>query len=133
MLQHSDISLTALPGIPMIKPGDDLVAIIAGALEQTELKLQSHDVLVVTSKIISKSEGRFVRLADVQPGEEALRHAIITGKDPRIVELVLRESQEISREGVNTLSNVARWAVYGTVSTTRWASWVAETLSMPTR
>ncbi len=103
MSQHTDISLTALPGIPMIKPGDDLVAIIAGALEQAELNLQSHDVLVVTSKIVSKSEGRFVRLVDVQPSEEALRHAVITGKDPRIVELVLRESQEISREGVNTL------------------------------
>ncbi len=98
-----DISITALPGIPLITPGTDLVVIILEALERADLTLQIHDVLVVTSKIVSKSEGRFARLADIQPGDEALRHAEITGKDPRMVELVLRESQEISREGVNTL------------------------------
>lgn len=98
-----DISLTALPGIPIIVPGTDLVATIIAALEQAGLVLQARDVLVVTSKIVSKSEGRFVRLADVHPGDEALRHAEIVGKDPRMVELVLRESQEVSREGVNTL------------------------------
>lgn len=98
-----DISLTALPGIPIIEPGTDLVTTIIDALKQADLILQTHDVLVVTSKIVSKSEGRFVRLADVQPGNEALHHAEITGKDARMVELVLRESQGISREGVNTL------------------------------
>jgi coenzyme F420-0:L-glutamate ligase/coenzyme F420-1:gamma-L-glutamate ligase len=90
-------SATALPGVPLVQPGDDLVEIILKALATAAIELRSADVLVISSKIVSKAENRFVTLADVVPGAEALRLAEITGKDPRIVELVLSESQQVSR------------------------------------
>ncbi len=97
------LTLVALPGIPHIQPGDDLVSILLEALRQSATRLQAHDVLVITSKIVSKAEGRYVDLADVSPSAEALRLAQITQKDPRIVELVLRESAEVSRSAPNIL------------------------------
>jgi coenzyme F420-0:L-glutamate ligase/coenzyme F420-1:gamma-L-glutamate ligase len=97
------LALFALPGLPLIQPGDDLAAVIAAALARAEWALQAGDVLVITSKIVSKAEGRTARLADVTPGVEAQRLAAITGKDPRVVELVLRESSAVSRTGPNTL------------------------------
>lgn len=93
----------ALPGIPVIQPGDDLVQIILNSLKLAELSLQNGDVLVVTSKIVSKSEGRFVDLKMVTPGETAHELAAKTGKDPRIVELVLQESKQVSRVAPNVL------------------------------
>ena len=91
------VTLTALPGIPLVRPGDDLAQLILDALARTNLTLQTGDVLVVTSKIVSKAEGRIVELATVTPSEEAVTLAEKTRKDPRIVELVLGESQSISR------------------------------------
>lgn len=90
-------TVTALDGIPMVQPGDDIAALIVDALAETGLTLTDGDVLVITSKIVSKAEGRTVRLADVTPGNEAHKYAEITGKDPRLVELVLRESRVVSR------------------------------------
>lgn len=89
--------MTALPGIPLVKPGDDLAQLILEALERATLTLQDGDVLVVTSKIVSKAEGRIVSLSTIEPSAEAYRLAEATGKDPRIVELVLQESQSVSR------------------------------------
>lgn len=97
------LSLAGVPGLPIVEPGANLAALIAGALANAGLVLQAGDVLVVTSKIVSKAEGRFVALADVTPGEEALRLADQTGKDPRVVELVLRESSAVSRAAPNVL------------------------------
>lgn len=68
------------------------------AIHQAGLDLQSGDVLVVTSKIVSKAEGRLVDLRTVTPGDEAQRLAVETDKDPRMVEMVLRESQRVSRK-----------------------------------
>lgn len=93
----SGFSAFALPGIPFIQPGDDLVTIILDALKRAAIDLQSDDVLVIASKIVSKSEGRMVDLNSVEPGSEALRVAELTQKDPRVVELVLQESTHISR------------------------------------
>ncbi len=97
------ISLFGVPGLPIVEPGADLAALIADALPNAGLALQAGDVLVVTSKIVSKAEGRFVALDSVTPGEEALRLAGQTGKDPRVVELVLRESSAVSRAAPNVL------------------------------
>jgi coenzyme F420-0:L-glutamate ligase/coenzyme F420-1:gamma-L-glutamate ligase len=97
------LTLIALPGIPMVKEGDDLPRLITDALEHADVRLQSGDVLVVTSKIVSKAEGRNVRLADVVPSDAARRYADQTGKDPRMVELVLRESNSVSRAAPNVL------------------------------
>jgi coenzyme F420-0:L-glutamate ligase/coenzyme F420-1:gamma-L-glutamate ligase len=92
----------ALPGLPLIQAGDDLAALIQQAA-QAYRPLQAGDVLVVSSKIVSKAEGRRVALADVTPGAEALHYAQVTGKDPRLVELVLRESLSVSRAGRGVL------------------------------
>ncbi|MDX2160096.1 MAG: coenzyme F420-0:L-glutamate ligase [bacterium] len=95
--------LTALPGIPHIHAGDDLVRVILEGLARADEALYDGDALVVTSKIVSKAEGRLIDLAAVQPGEQAQQIAAVTGKDPRMVELVLRESTEISRAAPNVL------------------------------
>jgi coenzyme F420-0:L-glutamate ligase/coenzyme F420-1:gamma-L-glutamate ligase len=91
------ISLVALEGIPEVRPGDDLAALIATALGAGAIGLADSDVLVVTQKVVSKAEGRVVELASVTPGEKARAWAEQWGKDPRQVELVLRESAEVVR------------------------------------
>jgi coenzyme F420-0:L-glutamate ligase/coenzyme F420-1:gamma-L-glutamate ligase len=91
------LELYALDNLPMVAPGDDLVQLIADALEADGLQLEPGDVLVVAQKIVSKAEGRYVRLADVEPGPEALALARDAHKDPRQVELILAESREVIR------------------------------------
>ncbi|MEZ4645993.1 MAG: coenzyme F420-0:L-glutamate ligase [Chloroflexota bacterium] len=91
------LTITAVPHIPHIQPGDDLAAIILTALAQAGMALQDGDVLALAQKIVSKAEGRLVRLADVTPSARAYEVAEQTAKDPRIVELILQESDEISR------------------------------------
>ncbi|MGH2457080.1 MAG: coenzyme F420-0:L-glutamate ligase [Candidatus Limnocylindria bacterium] len=91
------MSLIALDGIPEVRPGDDLAAQIAAAAAAGGIGLTDDDVLVVTQKIVSKAEGRVVELASVQPRAEAREWAERWGKDPRQVELVLRESAEVVR------------------------------------
>jgi coenzyme F420-0:L-glutamate ligase/coenzyme F420-1:gamma-L-glutamate ligase len=97
------VTIVSLTGIPLIQPGDDLPKIILEALDRMHTPLITGDVLVVTSKIISKSEGRFFRLQDIIPGPEAIALADETEKDPRLVELVLQESAQISRKGHRVL------------------------------
>jgi coenzyme F420-0:L-glutamate ligase/coenzyme F420-1:gamma-L-glutamate ligase len=92
----------ALPPLPEIRPGDDLPALIADAwraamADEPELTPTAGDVLVVTQKVVSKAEGRLVRLAEVEPRREAVAFAKAWDKDPRQVEVVLRESVEILR------------------------------------
>jgi coenzyme F420-0:L-glutamate ligase / coenzyme F420-1:gamma-L-glutamate ligase len=91
------ISLTAVDGIPEIKPGDDLAGIIAAALAAAGIGLEAEDVLVVTQKVVSKAEGRVVDLATITPRPEAAAWAAQWGKDARQVELVLQESVEVLR------------------------------------
>lgn len=91
------LSLRALPGLPLIGPGDDLAAIVRAGLARAGIALAPSDVLVVTSKIVSRAEGRFVDLATVTAGAEAEALGTRVGKDPRVVELILRESAAVSR------------------------------------
>ncbi|CAG1015347.1 MAG: coenzyme F420-0:L-glutamate ligase [Anaerolinea sp.] len=91
------IQIIPLPGIPLIQPGDELPLIITEALRHADLSLQSGDVLVITSKIVSKAEGRQLDLRTVNPSSRAYEIAAATGKDPRLVEVALGESQEIAR------------------------------------
>lgn len=93
----SQLSLTALPGIPLIQQGDDLVEIILRSVDDAQIKLQENDVLVLAQKIVSKAEGQRVNLAEVEPGPEALALASETGKDPRLVEMILKESRGVVR------------------------------------
>jgi len=93
----------AIPGIPLIKAGDDLKAIIQKALENAKITLHEDDVLVISSKIVSKAEDRLVKLDTIIPGQQARSVADETGKDPRLVELILKESTEISRKARGVL------------------------------
>jgi coenzyme F420-0:L-glutamate ligase / coenzyme F420-1:gamma-L-glutamate ligase len=91
------ISLAALPGLPEVRPGDDLAALLAEAAERLEGGLQTTDVLVVAHKIVSKAAGRVVRLDEIDAGPEARALAAEHGKDPRHVQAILDESAEILR------------------------------------
>ena len=95
----SRIELIALDGIPEVRPGDDLAALIADAARAADLRLEDGDVLVVTQKIVSKAEGRLVELASVTPSDLARSWADRWGRDARQVEVVLRESASIVRMG----------------------------------
>jgi coenzyme F420-0:L-glutamate ligase/coenzyme F420-1:gamma-L-glutamate ligase len=92
------LEIAALPGLPVVSPGDDLVALIEEGLGRAGLALRDGDVLVVTSKIVSRAEGRFVDLATITPTDEARALGEEIGKDPRIVTLILGESTAVSRK-----------------------------------
>lgn len=93
----------AVKGIPLVQPGADLAAVIAQALVQEGGTVQDGDLLVVAQKIVSKAENRYVELDAVVPSARALELAAIVEKDPRLVELVLRESIEVLRYRKNVL------------------------------
>jgi coenzyme F420-0:L-glutamate ligase/coenzyme F420-1:gamma-L-glutamate ligase len=103
IVKNVDISLLALPDVPLVAPGDDLIAVITAALQRASLALAAHDVVVVASKIVAKSEGCLIPIADIEPSPEAERLARLTEKDPRLVELVLRESLAVSRAAPGVL------------------------------
>lgn len=89
--------LAALPGIPAVQPGDHIPSLLSAAIDQAGYALQDGDILVIAQKIISKAEGRQVLLSAVSPSPRAVEVAQVTGKDPRLVELILQESDAISR------------------------------------
>ena len=97
------IQIIPLTGIGEVLPGADLAELLADALVAGDLLPVADDILVVTQKIVSKAEGRFVELADVVPSERAQELANVTRKDPRLVELVLRESSAVVRAAPNVL------------------------------
>jgi len=97
------IELHPLSAIDEVKPGDDLARLLARAINAARLLPASNDVLVVTQKIVSKAEGRFVELGSVTPGPRAIELAQITRKDARFVELVLAESVAVLRAVPNVL------------------------------
>jgi len=96
-LKLPQITITAVPDIPLIQPGDDLAAIILSRMEAAGLSLQDGDILVIAQKVVSKAEGRLVRLDTVTPSPRAREVAEQTGKDPRLVEVILSDTREISR------------------------------------
>ena len=91
------LTLTALPDIGEVEPGDDLAAILGEALRRLQAPLRGHEVLVVAQKVVSKAEGRYVTLDSVAVSPRAAELAALTRKDPRVVELVLAESVEVLR------------------------------------
>src|SRR5690606_8741843 len=88
------LNIIPVTGLPEIRPGQDIAALLARNLP---VSLEFGDILIVTQKIVSKSEGRFVKLGEVTPSAQAIDLATSVKKDPRLVELVLRESSEIVR------------------------------------
>ncbi len=89
------ITLYPIPGMPLVKAGDDVCAMIVEAADAAALSLEAGDILVVTQKIVSKSEGLTIDLAEVEPGARAHELAAIHGGDPRYIEVVLQQSREI--------------------------------------
>lgn len=98
MHAHYTVTLSAIPGIPLIRDGDDLSAIILKCTGEAGVCFENGDVLVVTSKIVSKAEGRIVPLDSVQPSEKAREIADKSGKDARVVELMMQESRILNVE-----------------------------------
>ncbi len=97
------LELLALGALPLIRAGDALAPLIMSALQREQLSLQTGDVLVVAQKIVSKAEGRSVALAAVTPSRRARSLAQRTGKDARLIELILRESRAVLRVGREVL------------------------------
>ena len=99
----SSLALHALPGIPMVQPGDDLAGLIEAALARAALALQPGDVLVLAQKIVSKAEGRIVEIPDVTASAEAIELAQTVQKDPRVVQVILDQSVRVVRARPNLL------------------------------
>jgi coenzyme F420-0:L-glutamate ligase/coenzyme F420-1:gamma-L-glutamate ligase len=97
------LSVWPLRGVPRVKPGDDLARLLAEAVAATGVAPQAGDIVVVAQKIVSKAEGRIVDLAAVAPSLRAEGLADVTGKDPRLVELVLQEAREVLRAKRNVI------------------------------
>ena len=109
--EQEGIQICAIPGLPLVQPGDDLATLIVEAAQAAGVPLASGDILVVAQKIVSKAEGRLVRLVDVTPGEEAHRLAQATGKDARVVQAILDDSTAVirAREGVLIVEQSSGW------------------------
>jgi coenzyme F420-0:L-glutamate ligase/coenzyme F420-1:gamma-L-glutamate ligase len=97
------VQIFPLRGIPRVKPGDKLVSYLLQSLEANEIAVEDADVLVVTQKIVSKAEGRLVDVETIKPHPRAIRIAAKLGKDPRTVQMILKESKRIVRQGHGVL------------------------------
>lgn len=89
------ISIVGLESFPLIKKGDNLPKLIVDAMKREDVTIDNHDIIVMAQKIVSKAEGRIVRLRDVKPSENALEIANVTHKDPRHIELILHETEKV--------------------------------------
>jgi coenzyme F420-0:L-glutamate ligase/coenzyme F420-1:gamma-L-glutamate ligase len=92
-----NIQIIGIPNIPEVNPGDDLPALILAGCQSGGIALEEGDVLVVTQKIVSKAEGRLVDLREIEPSAFAVDYARTWGKDPRHIEVVLRETVRVVR------------------------------------
>ena len=97
MTRSNAVEILAVPGIPLVRKDDDLVALIGQGLAGGDIVPRGGDVFVLTQKIVSKAEGRMVDLATVEPSTEAVELAAKVQKDPRLVELILSESVRVVR------------------------------------
>lgn len=97
------LSLIPLLDFPLVQTGDDLAAMIVQSIIDNGLELLDGDILVLAQKIVSKSEGRLINLTTVEPSDCALYYAELTGKDPRLIHLILSESKEVLRTRQNLI------------------------------
>jgi coenzyme F420-0:L-glutamate ligase / coenzyme F420-1:gamma-L-glutamate ligase len=96
-VRATEIRLIALPGIPMVREGDDLAALILKSVADCGERFRDGDILVIAQKVVSKAEGRTRHLDTVIPSPQAMTLAEKTGKDPRLLELILEEAAEVLR------------------------------------
>src|ERR1700683_3094408 len=97
MKRSNVVEILAVPGIPLVRKNDDLIALIGEGLTRADIVPRGGDVFVLTQKIVSKAEGRIVDLVTVDPSAKALELAGEVQKDPRLVELILSESVRVVR------------------------------------
>jgi len=97
------LTLTPLLNIPLIRHGDNLADIVLNSLQENKIELQDNDIFVLAQKVVSKSEGRTMNLVTVTPSQRAIELAKQTEKDPRVVELILQESNEVLRTRVGAI------------------------------
>jgi coenzyme F420-0:L-glutamate ligase/coenzyme F420-1:gamma-L-glutamate ligase len=99
----SELLVRAIAGVPTVNPGDDLSEVIVASLGREQIELADGDIIVVSSKIVSRAEDCFVDVGSIAPSAEANTLAEEVDKDPRLVELILRESQGVSRKTTGAL------------------------------
>lgn len=97
------IKIIGIEGLPIIKRGDNLTNLILEAIKKQQIHLQEKDIIVITHVAISKAEGNVIDLNKIKPSQKAKEVAIKTGKDPNLVEVILRESSEIVRMKHNSI------------------------------
>ena len=97
-MKQTKLELIALPDVPEVLPGDDVGRVVCDGLVSAEITPAPTDIIVIAQKIISKAEDRYAYLDDVTPSPHALEVAEQVAKDPRLVELILSETDEISRQ-----------------------------------
>ena len=97
------LTLTPLQNFPLIRRDDNLADILLKALDDTSIQLENGDIFVIAQKIVSKAEGQTVNLTTVTPSQKAIELAEETQKDPRMIELILQESNEVLRTRVGTI------------------------------
>lgn len=103
MKKARELKLSAIRGFPQIVEGDDLAAIVWKSLVENKKPLKDGDILVLAQKIVSKAEGRLVNLTTVAPSQKSIELAEYLGKRPELVELILRESNEVLRTRPGTI------------------------------
>jgi coenzyme F420-0:L-glutamate ligase/coenzyme F420-1:gamma-L-glutamate ligase len=97
------ISIAGLESFPLVKVGDNLAKMIVETTKKENVPINSGDVIVVAQKVVSKAEGRVTQLRSIKPSERAEKVAKITLRDPRLVELALKETKEIVKASQETL------------------------------
>ena len=112
------LTLTALAGLPLVKPGDDLAVLLQAALQRANIVVKDGDILVIAQKIVSKAEGRIVNLNNVDPSLRASALAKEVENDPRLVEVILSESSDVIRyrKGVLIVAPRSGWVRCGVES-----------------
>jgi coenzyme F420-0:L-glutamate ligase/coenzyme F420-1:gamma-L-glutamate ligase len=93
-----NLSLFAVPGVPEVEPGADLARVLIDSIDGASLRILDGDIVAIAQKIVSKAEGRLVDLDDIEPSAQARSLAYAGGKDPRLAELILRESNRVVRD-----------------------------------
>jgi coenzyme F420-0:L-glutamate ligase/coenzyme F420-1:gamma-L-glutamate ligase len=101
------LQIIPITGLPLVKKGDKIPDLIYQTQKQNN-PLRDGDILVITHKIVSKAEGRLVNLTSVRPSKPAQQYAALTGKDPRLVELILEESKAVRRMAPGVLITETR-------------------------
>ena len=97
------IEIIAIENLPLIAKGDNMAELIYSAAKRQKTPIQEKDVIVITHVAVSKAEGNVVNLDEVSPSEQAKKIAVEVGKEPALVEVILRETKEVVRMGHNSL------------------------------